>query len=144
MENNNETFNQAFEKTQKSSKKDYDQELVNLVNEAAEDDKHTNITVFMDKNILPNQFKSLKKQLADFKKLLNKKGIESKTICLIPDCDNVHIHSFDENKDEKKPFARKNPFSYNYLLQTYIRVNNRKHHPTIFPEEDHLKPVAIS
>lgn len=36
------------------------------------------------------------------------------------------------------------PFSYNYLLQTYLRTHLRKDHPTIIQGESCLKPVQIS
>ena len=82
--------------------------------------------------MLPNQFPSLSKQLESLKEKLSLENIKSKVIGLIPEW----MHWKEDNPNH--------PFSYNYLLQTYLRTHLRKNHPTIVQGEWYLKPVQIS
>lgn len=112
--------------------------LAECVDEILKDNDHTGYAVFIDKNILPNQFTALEKQLTSFKTKLSKYNIVSKTVGLVPKC--LHPVNTSEGQEHK----HSHPFSMNYLLQTYLRTHHRKDHPTINPAESYLKPVSIS
>ena len=86
----------------------------------------------MDKNVRPRQFSELKNELNYIKEKLKQENILIKIVGLIPDC----MLSKYDNPDYQ--------FSYNYLLQTYLRISNREDHPTIVQNEWHLKPAQIS
>ena len=103
-----------------------------IIDEIIDDKEFLGYAVFLDKNILPNQFDGLTKQLTSIKEKLSKENIKFKIIGLIPEW----MHGKEDDKNH--------PFSYNYLLQTYLRTHLRKNHPTIIQGEWYLKPVQIS
>ena len=88
--------------------------------------------------MLPNQFRGLQTQFSNFRDKFESHQITSKVVCIIPNC----LHS--NNTKPESSGRLYHPFSYNYLLQTYMRSHLRKDHPTIIPSESHLKPVSIS
>lgn len=90
---------------------------------------------------MPNQIRDVRLKIKYSIEKLYKAGIGLKTVCLVPDC----IPAKGREIDHKRlGYYRNNPLSYNYLLQTYMRTQRRKDHPTIVPSEDKLKPVQVS
>lgn len=136
-----ETKDQAFNATQKSSKKAFDDRLTAIIDEIVADKEHFGFAVYIDKNVLPNQFNGLQRQLNDFKKKLEKENTVVRTLLLVPQCKKPEM-SLEEAKE--KGINLRHPFSLNYLLQTYMRCHLRTDHPTIDPSEGHLKPISIS
>lgn len=102
----------AFKATGKSSKSALDKRLSEIIDEIIEDKEHTGFAVFIDKNILPNQFTGLTKQLNGFKQRLKDQDIPSSRTLLLPLC---------KHASGDKGRKRQNMLSYNYLLQTYLR-----------------------
>jgi hypothetical protein len=136
-----DTKDQAFNATAKSANKAFDARLSAIVDEIIADTAHHGFAVYIDKNILPNQFNGLHKQLTDFKEKFEKEGTLVKTLLLVPHCKKPEMS---EEEASEKEINLRHPFSLNYLLQSYMRCHLRTDHPTIDPSEDHLKPVAIS
>lgn len=120
----------AFAATQKSSVATFNSRLSKCVDDIIADTQNLGFAVYIDKNVLPNQFPGLQKQLNEFKSRLESHHITIKVLGLIPHC----LH----------PSPQEHPFSYNYLLQTYMRCHFRKDHPTIDSSTDHLNPISIS
>jgi hypothetical protein len=141
IEKHGQLFADAFEATQKSAKKEFDQTFTSIIDSIAEDKETKNFAIFVDKNFVPNQIKDVRLKIKYSIEKLYKAKIGLKTICLVPDC----IPAKSRDIDHKRlGYYRNNPLSYNYLLQTYMRVQRRSDHPTIKPSENQLKPVQIS
>lgn len=145
MQKFNETHDKAFGATQKTAKKAFDDRLAGLIDEILEDSEYQGFAVYLDKNILPNQFSGLEKQLSEFKQRLESDHVVVKVVGLIPHCEHPEEEWKEGDEEEEKDHYRaKHPFSYNYLLQTYMRTHLRKDHPTIIASDSHLKPISIS
>ncbi|CAI2365322.1 unnamed protein product [Moneuplotes crassus] len=130
----------AFSVTAKPAKTQFDQRLSEIVTEVIQDNDHTGFAVFIDKNILPNQFSGLKKQLTDFTRRLTAEDVQSSITLLLPHCKQA-LSFRTASRDAPN---NSHPFSYNYLLQAYMRCCHRQDHPTIQRSGDPLKEVRIS
>lgn len=134
MKSTGENHESAFNATAKQSKTAFEKRFSEIIDEIIADRDHTGFAIFIDKNILPNQFPNLKKQISDFKIKLDSEYISTTITLLLPLC---------KSKKEEGSERREKVLSYNYLLQTYLRCKNRQDHPTIVHNQDHLKSVRI-
>ena len=103
-----------------------------MIDEVISNTEYYGFAIFMDRNLRPSQFSELKNELSLIKEKLNQSNISLKVVGLVPD--------WMLGKDDNPA----NPFSFNYLLQTYLRIHLRKDHPTIVQNDWYLKPVQIS
>lgn len=84
MEENGGDRDKAFEATAKPAKQAFDKRFSEIIDEVIEDQEHTGYAIFVDKNVLPNQFSGLRKQFSEFGKRLSAQDIESSTTLLLP------------------------------------------------------------
>lgn len=137
MTKNNETKDEAFEKSRKSANKAFEDRVMEIVDEIIVDTKHTGFAVYYDKNVLPNQFRNIEITFTEIREKLSEHHITMKIICMVPNC----LHPAKDSSESSKTY---NPFSYNYLMQTYMRCHLRTDHPTITADDPIYKPISIS
>lgn len=130
----NVSYEEAFDKTGKSTAKAFDSEVKGFINK--KDNNKVNI-ILLDKNY-PNG-------IGNFMKTFCKNKNNTKVIVFVPKINKALLFEGEITKDGKT--EKKNiyyPYSIDYIIQCYIRLSHRQGHETLNGGSEQSRYVFLS